>query len=354
MIDKLLEDVELSYEDVEDVMINGTKIFVFGNDKMFSAGNLTDEEVCGLIRDIKRISGKTSPMIDCTTREGHRINLVVPPISVEPYITVRRFRENPLSILELIEMGMLNESIAGFLWFCMDAMGTNINLLIAGECRSGRTTLLNAILGLLPDDKRVITIEDTLELNLKKESNWVRLKTTDDANLQVLIENSLRMRPDKIVVGEIRGREAIDMVIAMNIGIGVMGTVRANNTKDALAKLHHEPERVPKELIALLDVVVVTRNVGSRVVYEVCEVGKHDKEIELGKLWEFKNDFILKHSPILIRHKISEVSGLSEGEILKEIKKRERMLKNLYRKGIRDYAEVRDMVERYYEKHEIN
>ena len=133
-----------------------------------------------------------------------------------------------------------------------------------------------------------------------------------------------------------------------------MGTFRADSTKDALAKIHHEPERVPKDLISLLDVVVVTRNVGSRVVYEVCEVGKPDGEIELGKIWEFKNDFILKHSPILIRHKISEVSNLTEGMIQKEMEKREQMLKELYTEGIRDYVEVRDRIEDYYEKCEIN
>ncbi len=240
----LLNDPEIS-----EIMVKGpNQVYVERGGELYDTPVKFQDET-HLYRIIDRIVSPLgrrvdaeNPTVDARLPDGSRVNVVLPPVSIDgPCITIRKFLPNKLTMDELIQMGSLTTNMAEFLNACVIA---RLNILITGNTSSGKTTLLNVLTGFIPADERIITIEDAVELNLKQKY-IVRLETKS-ANLdgggevtpRDLVRNSLRMRPDRIIIGEVRGGEALDMLQAMNTGhTGSLTTLHANSPRDAMYRL---------------------------------------------------------------------------------------------------------------------
>jgi pilus assembly protein CpaF len=234
---------------ISDILVNshGT-IYVERRGKL-EVTNVTFKDDEHLMRVIERIVSsvgrridESSPMVDARLRDGSRVNAIIPPLSIDgPVLSIRRFGAEPLRMNALIENKALTRDIADMLQMCVHA---RLNVLISGGTGAGKTTLLNALSAYIPEDERIVTIEDSAELQLQ-QPHVVRLETRPpnienrgEVTQRDLVRNSLRMRPDRIVIGEVRGGEAIDMLQAMNTGHdGSLTTIHANTPRDALARL---------------------------------------------------------------------------------------------------------------------
>jgi len=243
-IQPLLEDPEIS-----EVMVNGSKhIYIEKKGKLIKT-NITFEDDNAVMKVIDRIIlplgrrvDQDSPCVDARLPDGSRVNAIVPPVSIDgPTITIRRFERGRLSINQLIELGSITAHMAELVRACVIA---RLNIIISGGTGSGKTTLLNVLSSYIPEEERIVTIEDAAELRLQQD-HIVRLETkpanVEGAGAVVirdLVRNALRMRPDRIVVGEVRGGEALDMLQAMNTGHdGSLTTLHANSPRDALSRL---------------------------------------------------------------------------------------------------------------------
>jgi pilus assembly protein CpaF len=243
-IQRFLED-----DAVTEVMVNSTDpIFVEREGRIERTGSRfgTEEHLRQVIERIVSTVGRrvdeSSPMVDARLPDGSRVNAVLPPLAVDgPSLTIRKFAADPYKTEHLIEFGTLSAGMAALLKMCV--LG-KLNLLISGGTGTGKTTLLNVLSSFVPDNERIVTIEDAVELQLHQE-HVVRLESRPpnvegrgQVTIRDLVRNSLRMRPDRIIVGEVRGSEALDMLQAMNTGHeGSMSTVHANTPRDALSRL---------------------------------------------------------------------------------------------------------------------
>ncbi|OGO24944.1 MAG: type II secretion system protein E [Chloroflexi bacterium RBG_16_51_16] len=296
-IQDLLDDPEVS-----EIMVNGPKnIFVERKGRLSRVDTAfdNDEHVLRLIERIVQPLGRRvdadSPTVDARLPDGSRVNAVVSPVAIDgPSITIRKFSKERLQIADLIRFGSLTEGMAEFLRACVVA---RFNIVISGGTGSGKTTLLNVLSGYIPENERIITIEDAAELQLQQDH--VMRMETKSANpdgrgavtIRDLVRNSLRMRPDRIVVGECRGGEALDMLQAMNTGHdGSLTTVHSNAPRDALARLEtlvlmagmELPIKVIRQQISsAVDLIVqITRlKDGQRRVTAVTEVGGMEGEM---------------------------------------------------------------------------
>lgn len=239
----------LDDDDVTEIMVNGPKkVFIEKGGKL-TKSNVTFDDDDHVLRIIDRIilplgrhADADSPTVDARLPDGSRVNAVVRPVAIDgPSITIRKFRKDKLKPEDLIAFGSLTQQMAGFLEACVKA---RFNIIISGGTGSGKTTLLNVLSGYIPENERIITIEDAAELQLQQD-HVMRMETKSAnaeglhaVNIRELVRNSLRMRPDRIVVGEVRGGEALDMLQAMNTGHdGSLTTVHANTPRDAISRI---------------------------------------------------------------------------------------------------------------------
>ncbi len=314
-------DEALGLGPLEDLLADDrvTEIMVNGRDNVFAeiSGKLSrteysftdDAQLLAVIERIvtplgRRIDEK-SPMVDARLPDGSRVNAVIPPLAIDgPSITIRKFAKVPLGVPDLIRFGSLTADLADLLRACVQA---RLNIVISGGTGSGKTTLLNVLSSFIPEDDRIVTIEDAAELQLRQphivrlESRPANIEGVGEVRIRDLVKNSLRMRPDRIVVGECRGAEAVDMLQAMNTGHdGSLTTVHANTPRDALARLEtlvmfaglDLPSRAIREQImsAIHIIVQVSRlSDGSRRILSVCEVsGMEAQTITLQEVFAFK------------------------------------------------------------------
>jgi pilus assembly protein CpaF len=288
-IEPLFRDLTIS-----DILVNGSKeIFIERHGKLIrvSATFRNDAHVLAVIdRIVSRIGRRvdeSSPMVDARLPDGSRVNAIIPPLAIDgPVLSIRRFGAD-LSIDKLIEGGSLTDDMAKMLAGCIAA---RLNILISGGTGAGKTTLLNALTSFIPADQRIITIEDAAELRLQQE-HVVRLETRPpnaeglgEVKASDLLKNALRMRPDRIIVGEVRAAEALDMLQAMNTGHeGSLSTIHANSPRDALSRLEtmilmagsNLPDRAMREQItSALDLIIQISRLadGSRRVVSIVEV----------------------------------------------------------------------------------
>jgi pilus assembly protein CpaF len=304
ILDKIKE-----FKDVNEIMINGTKnVFYEQHGKIleFKDYQLSQNELSEII---SRIASKTAksintanPIMDTKLADGSRINVVLPPLSLDgPIITMRIFNKKVISIKEAISLKTITKEAADFI---IDLVRKKYNIIIAGSTSSGKTTFLNMLSEFIPDYERIITIEDTAELTLKNKKNLVRLETRKTSNEELnitirdLIRNALRMRPDRIIVGEVRGVEAIDMLQAMNTGHdGSISTIHANSCYDAINRLemlvlsdqtNYPIEFVQKQITSAIDIIIHLRKSQSNIrqVVEVSElVSCHNKQYLLNPIY---------------------------------------------------------------------
>jgi pilus assembly protein CpaF len=287
-----------------------------------------DEHVNRLIERIISPLGRRidsdHPTVDGRLPDGSRVNAVIPPVAIDgPSITIRKFSRDKLNINQLVKYGTLSDSIGKFMEACVV---TRLNVIISGGTGSGKTTLLNILSGFIPSDERIVTIEDAAELQLRQE-HVVRLETKpnskngDDAvTIRELVRNALRMRPDRIVVGEVRGGEALDMLQAMNTGHdGSLTTVHANTPRDAISRLEtitlmsglDLPVRVIREQIAsAVDLIIQQSRMrdGTRKVTQITEViGMEGDTIVLSDIFKFEQSGIGDDGMVLGEHKATGI-----------------------------------------------
>lgn len=242
-------EVLLKDPTVTEVMVNGPKkIFVerMGRLQLTDIQFHDDSHVMNIIERILSPIGRhideSVPLVDARLEDGSRVNIIIPPLSlVGPCITIRKFATKALSVDNLITFGTLDRKMADFIKACIQA---RINILVSGGTGSGKTTTLNVLSSFIPENERIVTIEDAAELKLQQEhvvtleSRPANIEGNGEITIRDLVKNALRMRPDRIIVGEVRGGEALDMLQAMNTGHdGSLTTAHANNPRDALSRL---------------------------------------------------------------------------------------------------------------------
>ncbi len=303
----LLDDPEIS-----EVMVNGPfKVYIERKGKLiktniqFENDTQVEHLIDRIISPLGRRIDSDSPTVDARLPDGSRVNAIIPPCSIDgPTLTIRKFQKGKLTVDQLIEYGSITRGIADFVRACVIS---RFNIIISGGTGSGKTTLLNVLSGFVPEDERIVTIEDAAELRLQQD-HVVRLETKapnvegkNFVTVRDLVRNSLRMRPDRIIIGEVRGGEALDMLQAMNTGHdGSMTTLHANSPRDAISRLEtmclmsgmELPLKVIREQIAsAIDLVVQQSRLkgGSRKVTSVTEVsGMEGDTVVMTEIFRFE------------------------------------------------------------------
>lgn len=311
-------------KNITEIMINGHKnIFVEKEGQVIEVKTVFEDQrklenlIQKIVSDVNRVVNESSPIVDARLKDGSRVNVVLPPISlVGPVVTIRKFPEEAMTVEKLIKYGSITPDIAKLL---ENFVLAKYNVFISGGTGSGKTTFLNALSNFIPKDERVITIEDSAELQIKNVDNLVSLETRNantegkgEITIRDLIKSSLRMRPDRIVVGEVRGIEALDMLQAMNTGHdGSLSTGHANSTKDMLSRLetmvltgvNFPIQAIRQQIASALDIIVHLGRLRdkSRRVLEITEVLGVDSDgnILLNPLYVFKEEGEAKNGKIV-------------------------------------------------------
>ena len=310
-----LLDSIISDDTITEVMINGPEnVFIEQNgrlfklDKQFESQRRLEDIIQRIVGLAGREVNQANPICDTRLPDGSRVNVVLPPIALcGPTITIRKFSKTPMTIEKLIKYGSITQEIADKLELLVKA---KYNIFIAGGTGSGKTTFLNALSNYIPKDERVITIEDSAELQITGVENLVSLETRNanasgagEITIRDLIKSSLRMRPERIVVGEVRGGEALDMLQAMNTGHdGSLSTGHANSTEDMLSRLETMVlqgaaglplEAIRQQIASAVDIIIHLSRLRdkSRKTMEITEVvGYENGEIILNPLYKFVED----------------------------------------------------------------
>ncbi|MCI7107660.1 MAG: CpaF family protein [Agathobacter sp.] len=331
-LQELLDDPEVS-----EVMVNGARhIFfekageVFRWNQCFASEEKMQDIIQQIVGRHNRVVNLSNPIVDTRLEDGSRVNIVLSPISLDgSAITIRKFPEHPLDMDALIAKGAITEEAASLLASLVRA---RYSLLISGGTSSGKTTFLNALSQYIPEDERVITIEDSAELQIQGVSNLVRLETRNanmegvmPVTIRDLIRTALRMRPDRIIVGECRGAEAFDMLQALNTGHdGGLSTAHGNSSRDILARLEMMVlmgmdlpiAAIRQQIASGIDVIVHLGRLSdrSRRVLEITEIqGIHDGEIVLSPLYQLQGEegtWELVQTGALVNRKKLDMAGV--------------------------------------------
>ncbi len=303
----LLDDPEIT-----EVMVNGPNKIYIERRGVLTKTNITlenDDQVLRLIEKIilplgRRIDAD-SPMVDARLPDGSRVNAVIPPVAIDgPTITIRKFDKGKLTIQQLIQFGSLTQGMSEFIKACVIA---RLNIVISGGTGSGKTTLLNVLSGFIPDNERIVTIEDAAELKLlqdhvvRMEAKPANTEGRNAISIRDMVRNALRMRPDRIIVGEVRGGEALDMLQAMNTGHdGSLTTLHANTARDAISRLETMcmmagmdlPVKVIRQQIAsAIDLIIQQSRMrdGARKVTSITEVsGMEGDTVVMTEIFRFE------------------------------------------------------------------
>jgi pilus assembly protein CpaF len=292
----------LADDEVSEIMVNGPKqVYVEKKGKLIKTDiTFTDDEhvmriIDRIVAPLGRRVDESSPMVDARLKDGSRVNVVIRPLALNgPTITIRKFRKDKLTVQDLVRFGSMSQDMADFLAACVQA---RLNIVVAGGTGSGKTTLLNVLSSFIPEDERIITVENAAELQLRQEhvvtleSRPPNVEGKGEVTIRDLVINCLRMRPERIIVGECRGGETLDMLQAMNTGHdGSMTTIHANTPRDAVSRIETMclmagmdlPARAIREQIASAIHVFVQQSRlkdGSRKVTQITEVAGMEGDV---------------------------------------------------------------------------
>lgn len=370
VIDPLLADDLL-----EEIMIigPGKPVYVFHRKYDMMRTNIMyydDEDVRNLIDRMARGVGRRidfqSPLLDARLPDGTRVTATIPPASIGgSTLTIRKFKREPLTIIDLINFGTVNYELAALLWAASDGLGTRpANIIVAGGTAAGKTTTLNVLCSFIPPSERVITIEEIAELQLPID-HWIRLESrppgveqTGEITLDELAKNALHMRPDRIIVGEIRGGEGYTLFGAMNVGHnGSMGTVHANSSYETMIRLTSPPINVPPRMLQPLNLILMEQRLNDRrkgLIRRLTEVAElvavTDDKPELQMLYQWdpaKDTFLQTGMESAFLQILSRYSGMSKETLQEELKRRAQLLKELNERGVRSPTEVHQAVQEY-------
>ncbi len=374
-LDSIIADDQL-----EDILVTavGKPVYVYHRKYGMCATNVvfeSDEAIKYLIEKMARVVGRRidqqTPLLDARLPDGSRVNATIPPISLDgSTISIRKFRKDPLTVVDILNLGTLSTDAAAFLWLVVDGFGIKpANILFAGGTGCGKTTMLNAAITFVPERERIISIEDTAELQLSHK-HWIRLETRPpnvegrgEVTMNDLVKNALRMRPDRMIVGEVRGPEAQTMFTAMNTGHdGCCGTLHSNSAVETISRLTEPPMAVAPIMIPALDIIVMQQRIYHRQkgqirrVTEVSEVtGLESGKPQLSRIfkWDPRTDVVEPTSvPSKIKRTIAEFSGMSGNDIEIELGKRAAVLEWMKHQGIRNIFEVSNIIQEYYQNPE--
>jgi len=318
ILEPLLKDPTIT-----EIMINGPEhIFIEKNGRServplaFESREQLEDMVQRIVSRVNRSVSEAQPIVDARLPDGSRVNVVLNPVALDgPLVTIRKFPESPLTMQQLVQMNSITPEAAEFL---QKLVAAKYNLFICGGTGSGKTTFLNVLSNFIPAHERIITIEDSAELRLSNVDNLARMETRNantegvgEIPMKSLIKTSLRMRPERIIVGEVRGEEALDMLQAMNTGHeGSMSTGHANSITDMLSRLETMVlmavplplEAIRKQIASSIDIMIYLSRFrdGSRRVVEIAEVsGYRNGEIMLNPLFRFEEEGEDHHGRVL-------------------------------------------------------
>ncbi len=368
----------LAMERLEEVMVIGRNAPVYVYDKkngMVKTSIFLDEkEAEKIIKRIADYSGRVvnseNPLLDGRLPDGSRVNATLTGVTPRgPTITIRKFSSKSFTIVDLINFGTFTSSLVAFLWLSIEGMERvkPANILVIGGTASGKTTTLNALSVFIPLKERVVTIEDTLEVRLMHE-HWIPMETkppehegAHEVTMDELLKNALRMRPDRILVGEVRAKEALTLFTAMNTGHeGTMATLHANSGREALSRIQSHPMNVPDIMVPSLDIMVVqNRQIKKgklqRKVTEVLEIAGKEGDV-------FGTNTLFKYDPktgkieegILngrIIHELSALTGYTISQIDQEIDRRKTIIDAMVEADL-NQEKIYEIIQTYYEDYD--
>lgn len=359
-------DILIADSQIEEITINGasSEVMIYHRKHGWLKTNLkfmADDEIRNVASRIalenKKFFSNLNPLLDAHLRGGHRVNATLNSISTKgSTLTIRRFSDKPWTVSDLIETGTSSATTLALLWVAME---NEMSIIVSGGTGSGKTSFLNAVMGFIPANQRIISVEDTREIRLPDYSHWVPMEARQPnqegkgaVSMLDLIVNSLRMRPDRIVIGEIRKKEEAEVLFeAMRTGHSVYGTFHANTANETVLRMSNPPIEIPKLSLNALGLICVQhrdRKTGKRVTLQIAEIDEAGNEHVVLRYnpKTQKHDFVTK--PVNMLKKLSEFQGIEEKEFYELLEERAFILSYISKAKINEIDKVGKIVNFYY------
>lgn len=359
-------DILISDSQIEELTINGgtSSIMIYHRKHGWLQTNLkflNDEEIKNIASRIalenKKYFSNLNPLLDAHLRGGHRVNATLNPISTQgTTLTIRRFSDKPWTVSDLVNSKTSSPVALAIIWIALE---NELSVIVAGGTGSGKTSFLNAISTFIPANQRILSVEDTREIRLPDYAHWVPMEARQGnqegkgaISMLDLIVNTLRMRPDRIIIGEIRKKAEAEVLFeAMRTGHSVYGTFHANTANETILRLSSSPINIPKFTLSALGLIVIQhrdRKSGQRVTLQIAEVSPTGDENVILQYNMKTHKHFMKNKPVHLIAKLEEFQGITEKELFDEIKDRAYILAYLAKMNINEIEDVGRIINNYY------
>lgn len=359
-------DILITDSMIEEITINGANLSVMVYHRKYgwlqtNLKFLSDDEIKNIASRIalenKKFFSNLNPLLDAHLRGGHRVNATMDAVSTKgSTITIRRFSDKPWTVSDLINSKTSSAVILAIIWIAIE---NEMSIIVAGGTGSGKTSFLNAISGFIPANQRIISVEDTREIRLPEYTHWVPMESRQanqegkgEVSMLDLIVNSLRMRPDRLIIGEIRKKQEAEVLFeAMRTGHSVYGTFHANTASETILRLSNAPIDIPKISLNALGLIVVQhrdRKTGRRVTLQIAELDESGDEKVILQYNPKEDKHFMKNKPVNLLKKLDEFHGIGENDFYEQVKERVLILEYLAKNQISDIAKVGEIINMYY------